>query len=493
MEAQRMATGRPEGVEQMLEQARALGEQGRADEAIALLRLALSREPGHAECWYQLGNALLKQGSPAEAAEAYRSAVRLVPRSADAHNNLGIALKAQGLADEAVACFRLALELEPGHARTQFNLGATLMSQGRLEEARNALQRAVQLSPDEDRAHGLLAYVSLWQGRRAEAYSAFRACAELRQNHGRPVSSRAVSVARARHEAEQARHLAARRLLGDGHADYLDALARLEKRAPPDADASARMSLSEAERQALAPAFNRILHWPDCPALPGAAVNPRLDAGAIEARYRERQPEIMYVDELLTAPALQSLRRFCLEATIWKRDYQGGYLGAMMGDGFASPLLIQIAEELRGRFPGVFGAHRLTQAWAFKYDSISQGLKIHADTAAVNVNFWITPDDANLDPEGGGLVVWDREPPAEWDFSLYNNESMEPAVMAFLENAGASPVKIPYRQNRAVIFNSNLFHCTDSFNFRDEYECRRVNVTLLYGNRPRGADISAKR
>ena len=42
---------------------------------------------------------------------------------------------------------------------------------------------------------------------------------------------------------------------------------------------------------------------------------------------------------------------------------------------------------------------------------------------------------------------------------------------------------IPYRQNRAVIFNSDLFHQTDQFTFKDEYESRRLNVTLLYGTR----------
>jgi len=161
-------------------------------------------------------------------------------------------------------------------------------------------------------------------------------------------------------------------------------------------------------------------------------------------------------------------------------------LGAFISDGFACPLLIQVAEELRLAFPAIFRGHRLAQAWAFKYDNASQGLKIHADAAAVNVNFWITPDEVNLDPERGGLVVWDREAPAVWDFADYNNERKEPEVLEFLEQSGARAVTIPYRQNRAVIFNSNLFHCTDSFNFRDDYEARRVNITLLYGNRACG-------
>jgi hypothetical protein len=35
----------------------------------------------------------------------------------------------------------------------------------------------------------------------------------------------------------------------------------------------------------------------------------------------------------------------------------------------------------------------------------------HADFAAVNVNFWITPDEANLDSKTGGMIVYDLEVP----------------------------------------------------------------------------------
>ena len=141
-----------------------------------------------------------------------------------------------------------------------------------------------------------------------------------------------------------------------------------------------------------------------------------LDVAEIEARYHARQPEVTYIDGLLSDEALRRLRHFCWASTIWKKDYENGYIGAFLGDGFASPLLLQIAEELRRRLPRIFGEHRLTQAWAFKHDSARRGLNIHADAAAVNVNFWITPDDANLNPGSGGLVVWDKEAPKKWDF-----------------------------------------------------------------------------
>jgi hypothetical protein len=32
-----------------------------------------------------------------------------------------------------------------------------------------------------------------------------------------------------------------------------------------------------------------------------------------------------------------------------------------------------------------------------------------------------------------------------------------------------------------VIFNSNLFHETDRFRFKEGYETRRVNITYLFG------------
>ncbi len=104
----------------------------------------------------------------------------------------------------------------------------------------------------------------------------------------------------------------------------------------------------------------------------------------------------------------------------------------------------------------------------------------------MNVNFWIAPDDANRDADSGGLVVWDVKPPADWDFSRYNGN--DAAIRAFLTQSGAKAITVPHRANRAVIFDSDLFHATDRIDFREGYENRRINVTMLYGRRTfRGA------
>ena len=119
--------------------------------------------------------------------------------------------------------------------------------------------------------------------------------------------------------------------------------------------------------------------------------------------------------------------------------------------------------------------------WGYKCDSTLPGLGAHADSAAVNVNFWITEDEANLDPEHGGLLVYTHDAPKDWGFAKFNKDSA--TILSYLDSVGSVPVRVPYRANRAVIFDSDLFHASDRPHFRDGYSNRRINITLLYGLR----------
>lgn len=455
----------------------------RYEEAAESYRTAVTLNPGHVEAWNNLGNTLRELGRIEEAIAAYERAVRRKPDYVEGHNNLGVALKERGLLDRALAAYDRALELNPNHAETHWNRGLVWQELGRLDEAVPAFETAVRIRPDYAKAHHSLGLVSLWQQRLDRAMTAFRRSADLQHDHGRPVSVGRVHRSRVKHDMEQVQYLMDRGVLGEEHCEYIETLRKLHHRAASGGDGSRYLQPDDREARAIAPSFNRILHHAACPALEGGALNPDLDVEDIERRYHAKKPEILFVDHLLRPDALESLRRFCREATIWKREYDNGYLGTFLGEGFASPLLLQISEDLRLRFPRIFKNHRLNQAWAFKYDSELTGLNVHADAAAVNVNFWITEDAANLDPEGGGLVVWDKEAPREWNFKEYNNVKNKPRIFEFLESQGAEAVTIPYRENRAVIFNSDLFHETGRLRFKEGYENRRINVTLLYGYR----------
>ena len=56
-------------------------------------------------------------------------------------------------------------------------------------------------------------------------------------------------------------------------------------------------------------------------------------------------------------------------------------------------------------------------------------------------------------------------------------------IYKFLNEKNVKCETIPYKFNRAVLFNSAYFHETDKINFKDEYEARRINITYLFGNR----------
>lgn len=206
-------------------------------------------------------------------------------------------------------------------------------------------------------------------------------------------------------------------------------------------------------------------------------LNSKLDYKKIQEEYL--QNDLVVIDDFLTTSALQELRRACLESTFWSVVRNNDYIGAHQG--FANELIYQIVESISHKFPQIIQNQVLTDLWCFKYASKNSGIPLHADGARVNLNFWITPDSANLDKKSGGMVIYKLIPPASWDTSDYNSIYGMKKVENYLRRKKAKPVRIGYRENRIVIFNSQYFHKTDDIFFKEGYENRRTNITFLYG------------
>jgi Flp pilus assembly protein TadD len=426
-------------------------KQGAIDDAIATLRAAHEAAPHHLGVLSNLGGLLSRQGQHDEALAILRRVLAQSPNSAYAHSNLAVGLRAAHQAAVALEHFERSVALKPDFAEAHRGLGDTLLDLDRLPDAAAAYERAFLLRRDPDRP---------------------------------PYPDMALhsNRSRLRHDAEQFRYLIARGKLG---AEFGDVAARYERVAEYLSEPGLGSPTAIVPRELaamIAPTYDRVLYRPTADALPEVALNPRLDVGRIEADYLNNGRGIAWFDDLLSAEALARLLTFAREATVWFHcRYGNGYLGAFFDDGFCCPLLVQIAEELRQALPRIFGRHPLQRLWAFKYDSRSGGIPLHADAAAVNVNFWLTPDEANRDPEGGGLIVWDKRAPADADFGRFVKD--ESAIRAALMENGAQAVAAPYRQNRCVLFNSDLYHETAPLDFRDGYDNRRINVTMLYGRR----------
>lgn len=456
---------------------------GQLHEAERSYRRALSLKADYVEALGNLGNVLREKGELDAAAAVLEKALTLKPDYAEAYNSYGVVLRERGKWDQAKTAYERAISLNPRNAEAHCNLGMILFERERIDEAEDQFQRAVSVKPHYAKAHHHLGLVRLWKQNLDGALREFRTSADLIHNHGRPVRIQALLPSRIKHDAEQIQYLAEHGVSRSFNPQYAATLFSLRQKVMKAGEANQPVRLGRQESQALAPSLNRILHYAENPVLPQGALNPDLDVADVERRYHASNPEILVIDALLRPEAVNALRQFCWESTVWKKNYDDGYVGAFLGEGFSSPLLLQVAEELRTTFPRIFRRHRLLQAWAFKQDSTRRPLNVHADAAAVNVNFWITADEANLDPSRGGLIVWNKEAPKDWDFNVYNSKAFKPKIMEFLEHAGASPVKVPYRENRALIFNSDLFHESDVCTFRDDYESRRINVTFLYGRR----------
>ena len=442
-------------------------QAGNGAQAETIGQAILAHDPRDAGAHYVCGLVAADRGALDKAREAFETAAALAPDKASLRITLGNLALRQGDDAAAERAFRTALALAPGSAAAHTNLGAACKRQGRLEEA-VASYRA-----------GLALYRgSAWWGTDPASGTAVLDPAQ-RETFG--TASRAkleFDLAQIDHLLEQGRLLPS---LAEAREGLRHVLAGFGNEARPGAP----RPLTAAERQLIGPVYNRVIYRPPEEAI-APALNPGLDAGAIERRYRETTPSIVVVDDLLSAPALAALQRLCMEATIWfDCKEQGGYLGAYLHEGFDHPVLIALARELQERLGGIMAGHGLTQMWAFSYGQAGNGTRKHADKAAVNVNLWITPDDACPDPEAAGLTVYDVAAPPDWGFSDYN---LDPARLERLVARKArAAVHVPYRCNRAVIFDSSLIHESGGVRFRTGYINRRINVTLLFGERAEDA------
>merc|ERR1711879_904132 len=121
--------------------------------------------------------------------------------------------------------------------------------------------------------------------------------------------------------------------------------------------------------------------------------------------------------------ALSAVRAYLTESTFYYFSKFGGhYLSSLLEDGMAAPILSQLSAELQTRLPRIFGQHPLRTGWAFKFDNVlndtasapgkQMGVGVHADSAAVNANFWPIEADAN----SGGLMLYKVGAPPEMTF-----------------------------------------------------------------------------
>ncbi len=477
------------GIPQALEAGMGHLGAGRMLEAEGIYRQILEVDPKHPVALNMLGVIANQAGKKDIAVELITQSIASKPDSAEAHSNLGVVLQEMGSLEDAVASFENALALKPGFADAHRNLGSVLQDLGRLEDAIASFRKGLDFSPDYAKAniHAKLGYALNALGRRKEALDHLNMNLELNRvkNFLDPndVSIRFISKPKINHDIEQFRYLES---LGNEY-ERFGKLAETYETLRDEIDWSGGdgflVPFTEDQRRKVNDTYGRPFHLAEAPELPGSTVNGDLDVAGITSRYFGNSPGLVFFEDLLTPEALAAIRRFLLESTIWFHVKKNGYVGTYMQDGMACPLLLQIAEDIRRAFPDIIKDHPLKQFWSYKYGPAEKGINIHADDAAVNLNFWVSPDSANLKPGTGGLVVYMVEAPEDWPHNVYYTGDDTSHIFEYLKRHESSKQVVPHGENRGVMFNSDLFHETDVIDFKPGYENHRISVTMLYGNR----------
>jgi len=450
-----------------------------------LYKEALKTNPNHFESIYYLGTLLAQTKRFNLAKPLLHKAIQIQPNYADAHFNLGIVLRELGKHQKAKSCYEKAIQINPNYAGAHNNLGLVFDELGEYQKAITCYQEALKLKSDFVGAQANISNIYISQLDDSEkAISESYKTLKMHHEASKFINQR-ISLYRLKHDVQQAKYLSSKNYKINGIKKFQkignEILSRKEN-GRDSGNSNKKILLNHDEINSLLP-FYKASHIYQTSKISESCINPHKNWHDVEEQYFNSPKQIIYIDNFLSDEAVKELRAFCLVSKVWNREYKNKYLGAFSDRGFISPIHLQIAINLKQKLPKLFGQHKLGKFWAFKYDStLGKGINIHADFAIHNLNFWITPDKYNNEKNTGGLKVYDAPAPEDWTFHKYNNTNAD-EISKFLSDNNAHCTNIPYKFNRAVLFNSAYFHETDKINFKNKYEARRINITYLFGDR----------
>lgn len=399
------------------------------------------------------GLAQIGQGNVQGAIATLKKAVELDTTAYYAHANLAVALAKAGNHADAVEDFNFAMGLAPDCALALYGGAESLVAAGHPERAFDyyaAGARAMRGYPPRE----------LPTKENLAPCAACDAIAKTLET-GTPF--------KLSHDAEQVKYLISRGILPGTFSKISDMHNDAAQRIRSLPLAAHGVDVSKL----LGSDFNRMYHVRIPSAVVGDAVTKNLAPvmqGAGSAVY----------DNVLSPEALEEVLAFTRESHIYHIGRNGFVAGNAQG-GFGSDALLRIAQELRTAMPDTFGKHTLVDMVIHKHEARWSASDVRAEEAAHVAVMWITPDAANMDPSGGGLVIHGQaDCGADCDAEFNNNQGRSDM---FLKQTGNSGTTVPYKQNRMIVVPGGVAYSSQPCNFSPKYEDMRTRVSLLFGRR----------
>ena len=208
-------------------------QTGHAGEGAALLTRAVNASPGSADAHANLANVLKQLGRLDDALTHCDHAVALKPGSAGIHNIRAGVLLDMGRHDDAIASCDAALAADPRVAEAHYHRGVALQAKGRGDDALASYDRALALVPAFPQALNNRGNVLRLAGRLPEALASLDRAVEAQPRYAVALSNRAAVLrALGRHAdalADCDRALAVTPNFAEAHANRGAALAELER------------------------------------------------------------------------------------------------------------------------------------------------------------------------------------------------------------------------------------------------------------------------
>ena len=445
---------------------------------------AIKINSNHIDANFNVGKIFKKLHEYKKAKSFFEKVIQINSNHIGAHFNLGFLLHALGEHQKAIDCYKKIIEINPINVDAHNNLAGIFLDLEEYQKAKSCLEKVLEIDPNN-----LIATINLpnlYINQLIDLDKIISLSFKSLKLHHKisKFIDQTVPLFRLKHDVQQAQYLISKDYKLEGIKEFQkiggEILSREENKEDEN-NSNKKILLTPDEINSLLP-FYKSDHVYKPKKIIGSCINPNKNWQDVEDEYFNSSNQIMYIDDFLSEETLIELREFCLVSKVWYREYNDKYLGAFSSIGFISPIHLQIAIDLKQKLPKLFGPHRLSKFWGFKYDStLGKGINVHADFAIHNLNFWITPDEYNNNKNSGGLKVYDAPAADNWTFKDYNINNKK--IYNFLKDKNANCINVPYKCNRAVLFNSAYFHETDEIDFKDVYGGRRINNTYLFGNR----------
>jgi len=160
--------------------------------SITLFKHTLNVTTNNFTAYCQLGLALSGQGRFQEAIPILSVALQLRPSHPETYNHLGVISAQEGKTQEASAYFSKALRIKADYAEAHSNLGAILLQQGKIQEAIEHFTEAVRINPNFPVAHFFLGFAYLLIGDQNSALEEYKILVQINPNLAKQLSEKMI-------------------------------------------------------------------------------------------------------------------------------------------------------------------------------------------------------------------------------------------------------------------------------------------------------------